>query len=142
MCTSELSFTSSFYYSMAICLFIICIIVYNLCYCCYAKTSASAVQKVTAKCTETLSPPPSTQFSLPCYIPREECPCYHQESSPTYNCPAHPLSALPPCRFLPLEFLQCNQPVDHEGNTTAKVCLRQRFRSVLFWSRYSVANKR
>ena len=41
--------------------------VYHLCYClqsicfCYAKTSSSAV---TAKCTDTLSPPPSIQFSL------------------------------------------------------------------------------
>jgi hypothetical protein len=51
---------------------------------------------------------------------REECPCYHQESSPTYNCPSHPLSALPPCRFLPINFLQCNQPVNHHSNTSAK----------------------
>lgn len=54
---------------------------------------------------------------------REECPCFHQDSSPTYNCPAHPLSALPPCQFLPQDFLQCNDPVDHKGNASSQELL-------------------
>jgi len=33
--------------------------------------------------------------------------------------PDDPLSALPKCSFLPLEFLQCNKPVDHQGNESA-----------------------
>ena len=45
-------------------LFIICVIVYTLYYCCYSKTSSSAVQNVTVKCTETLLPPPSIQYLL------------------------------------------------------------------------------
>ena len=36
---------SSFNARYARCLFIICVIVYNLYYCCYAKTSSSAVPK-------------------------------------------------------------------------------------------------
>ena len=44
--------------------FIICVIVYNLYYCCYAKTSSSAVQNVSDKYTETQSPPPS--INSPC----------------------------------------------------------------------------
>ena len=48
------------------CLFIFCVIVYNLYYCCYAKTSSSArrSKNVTAKCTENLSPPPCILYSL------------------------------------------------------------------------------
>jgi len=51
---------------------------------------------------------------------KEDCPCFHQDSNLTNDCPAHPLSALPPCNFLPLQFLQCNEPVDHQGNVTAR----------------------
>ena len=35
-----------------------------VCYCCYAKLILLQSKNVTAKCTETLSPPPSIQFSL------------------------------------------------------------------------------
>jgi len=40
----------------------ICVIVYNLYYCCYAKTSSSAVQKRHSKVYGTLSPPPIQYF--------------------------------------------------------------------------------
>jgi len=49
---------------------------------------------------------------------KEECPCFHQDSNLTHDCESDPLSALPPCSFLPQEFLQCNEPVDHKGNET------------------------
>jgi len=46
---------------------------------------------------------------------------YHRKSTedPIHTSP-HPLSALPKCSFLPLEFLQCNEPLDHKGNESAK----------------------
>ena len=46
------------------CLFIICVIVYNLYYCCYAKTSSSAVQKRHSKVYEK---PPSLYSISPWY---------------------------------------------------------------------------
>ena len=46
------------------CLFIICVIVYNLYYCCYAKLVLQQFKNVTAKCTENLSPPPCILYLL------------------------------------------------------------------------------
>ena len=33
---------------------------------------------------------------------------------------SHPLGPLVECSFLPREFIECNEPLDHKGNTTAK----------------------
>lgn len=49
---------------------------------------------------------------------KEECPCFHRDSNLTNDCESHPLSALPPCSFLPTQFIQCNEPIDHQGNKT------------------------
>ena len=47
------------------CLFIFCVIVYNLYYCCYRqKLVLQRSKNVTAKCTENLSPPPCILYSL------------------------------------------------------------------------------
>lgn len=51
---------------------------------------------------------------------KEDCPCFHHESNLTHDCDDHPLTALPMCSFLPHQFLQCNEPVDHKDNQTAK----------------------
>jgi len=54
----------------------------------------------------------------------KDCPCYHRDSPP-YNCTVKTSSKdiardpLPPCNFLPSEFLQCNEPIDHKGNTSS-----------------------
>lgn len=55
----------------------------------------------------------------------KDCPCYHRNSD-NYSCPAGNMTSresarnpLPPCSFLPRQFLQCNEPVDHKGNKTA-----------------------
>lgn len=53
-----------------------------------------------------------------------DCPCYHRESN-NYSCPlpatprARLDSPLPPCNFLPKQFLQCAEPYDHKGNQTS-----------------------
>jgi len=58
---------------------------------------------------------------------KKDCPCYHRDSSPDTckikkNRTSREIAAdpLPPCHFLPREFLQCNEPVDHRGNETAR----------------------
>ena len=33
---------------------------------------------------------------------------------------SHPLGPLVECSFLPREFIECNEPIDHKGNETAK----------------------
>jgi len=53
-----------------------------------------------------------------------DCPCYHRNSN-SYSCPnlttvkEHVESPLVPCSFLPRQFLQCEEPVDHGGNETS-----------------------
>lgn len=57
---------------------------------------------------------------------RKDCPCFHRDS-PNDTCSLREGRAsvetvedpLPPCYFLPREFLQCNEPVDHRDNQTA-----------------------
>lgn len=60
---------------------------------------------------------------------KKDCPCYHRDSSTETpacklktNRSSREIAAdpLPPCNFLPREFLQCNEPVDHRGNETAR----------------------
>jgi len=56
-----------------------------------------------------------------------DCPCYHHAKN--FSCGEAGAGArssrelladpLPPCNFLPLEFLQCNEPIDHKGNESA-----------------------
>ena len=46
------------------CLFIICVNVYNFYYCCYSKTSSSAVQKRHSKVYGNPIAPPSIQYLL------------------------------------------------------------------------------
>lgn len=36
------------------------------------------------------------------------------------NKPYDPLGPLVLCKFLPLEFLECDEPIDHKGNSSAK----------------------
>ena len=54
----------------------------------------------------------------------KECPCYHTSNDETNNdqctTATEPFSPLVPCAFLPREFIECNPPVDHKGNQTAK----------------------
>ena len=53
-----------------------------------------------------------------------DCPCYHRNSN-NFSCPlassarARVESPLVPCNFLPRQFLQCDPPVDHNGNETS-----------------------
>ncbi len=64
------------------------------------------------------------------FIPPSECPCFHSESTeeelsacrealPAYD----PTDPLLPCSFLPREFVECDEPVDHRGNATARDAL-------------------
>lgn len=54
----------------------------------------------------------------------KECPCYHTSNDETNNgqctTATDPFSPLVPCAFLPREFIECNPPVDHKGNQTAR----------------------
>ena len=65
----------------------------------------------------------STESLIATQIFREECPCFHRDSNLTNDCESHPLSALPPCSFLPTQFIQCNEPIDHQGNKTLQVSM-------------------
>jgi len=63
--------------------------------------------------------------SLPDWQP-SDCPCFHHANNNTCNATKISRTSqeiawdpLPPCSFLPPEFLQCNDPVDHKGNKTA-----------------------
>jgi len=58
----------------------------------------------------------------------KDCPCYHRDSPNDTICnkPADNRSSkeivadpLVPCNFLPRQFLQCNEPVDHHDNQTS-----------------------
>jgi len=79
---------------------------------------------------------------------RQDCPCYHRDSPNDTICAQRSLERssreiagdpLLPCSFLPREFLQCNEPLDHRGNETSLKeqghgCLRyggQRWEDVL-----------
>lgn len=42
------------------------------------------------------------------------------ESDPYSKEPYRPLGPLVKCSFLPLEFLDCDEPIDHKGNTSAR----------------------
>lgn len=52
----------------------------------------------------------------------QDCPCFHSESrseecqDPKY----HPSDPLLPCSYLPDEFIECDLPINHRGNQTAK----------------------
>ncbi|XP_026488681.1 TM2 domain-containing protein CG11103 [Vanessa tameamea] len=46
------------------------------------------------------------------------------ESDPYYKEPYRPLGPLVKCSFLPMEFLECDEPVDHKGNETAKKAVK------------------
>ena len=57
----------------------------------------------------------------------DDCPCFHEHASPS-SCPHReqpydPSSPLLPCSFLPDEFIECDAPVDHRGNRTARDAL-------------------
>ena len=41
-----------------------------------------------------------------------------------FSASSNPLSPLVECSFLPREFIECNEPVDHKGNLTAKQHLK------------------
>ncbi|CAK1585130.1 unnamed protein product [Parnassius mnemosyne] len=45
------------------------------------------------------------------------------ESDPYTKEPYRPLGPLVKCNFLPLEFLDCDEPVDHKGNESAKAAV-------------------
>lgn len=47
-------------------------------------------------------------------------PTILSESNPYSQEPYRPLGPLVKCSFLPLEFLECDEPHDHKGNDTAK----------------------
>ena len=55
---------------------------------------------------------------------KEKCPCFHgdnSESSDKEDCPSPvPFSPLIDCDYLPREFIECSEPVDHAGNATAR----------------------
>ena len=59
-------------------------------------------------------------------FPESECPCFHSDSDiKNESCldKSNPLGPLVECSFLPREFIECNEPVDHRGNETAKITL-------------------
>ena len=68
----------------------------------------------------------TTKWTKP-YVPVSECPCFHSESS-SQDCPDRdaldrdpdPSVPLLPCAYLPREFLDCDEPLDLQGNVTAK----------------------
>ncbi|KOB65259.1 hypothetical protein OBRU01_23000 [Operophtera brumata] len=47
-------------------------------------------------------------------------PTTSSESDPFSKEPYRPLGPLVTCSFLPLEFLDCDEPIDHKGNSSAK----------------------
>lgn len=47
-------------------------------------------------------------------------PTTSSESDPYTKEPYRPLGPLVKCSFLPLEFLDCDEPIDHKGNTSAR----------------------
>ncbi|CAG9787953.1 unnamed protein product [Diatraea saccharalis] len=47
-------------------------------------------------------------------------PTAHTDSNPYDSETYRPLGPLVKCSFLPLEFLNCDQPIDHKGNQTAR----------------------
>ncbi len=53
----------------------------------------------------------------------DQCPCYHGDSSSTseqcVDPSDDPTNPLLPCAFLPKEFIECDEPVDHKGNVTS-----------------------
>ena len=57
-----------------------------------------------------------------------DCPCFHRDSLNDTSCQlienrtSQDVAGDPlvPCYFLPRQFLQCNEPVDHRDNETAK----------------------
>lgn len=56
----------------------------------------------------------------------EDCQCYNSNNVDDQTCPLDlndPLGPLVECSFLPQEFIECNLPVDHQGNETAKAHL-------------------
>ena len=57
---------------------------------------------------------------------KSECPCFHflTENSgvESEDCPSpdNSFSPLVECAYLPQEFIECSEPVDHAGNATAR----------------------
>ncbi|XP_026736520.1 TM2 domain-containing protein CG11103 [Trichoplusia ni] len=47
-------------------------------------------------------------------------PKISSESDPYLKEPYRPLGPLVKCSFLPLEFLDCDEPIDHKGNVSAR----------------------
>jgi hypothetical protein len=45
---------------------------------------------------------------------------FFEHESSLFPDQSHPLGPLVECSFLPREFIECNEPVDHKGNATAK----------------------
>ena len=56
----------------------------------------------------------------------DSCPCFHDRATPDQgSCPQFtqaydPTSPLLPCSYLPDDFVECDSPVDHRGNRTAR----------------------
>ena len=63
------------------CLFIICVIVYNLYYCCYSKTSSSAVQKRHSKVHG--NPIAPSFYSISSCLQQIQCTIYYRVSHDT-----------------------------------------------------------
>jgi len=64
-----------------------------------------------------------TSWKKPTF-PESECPCFHSETTSNSNSSClsnvHPLGPLVECAFLPKEFIECSEPIDHAGNETAR----------------------
>ena len=57
---------------------------------------------------------------------KSECPCFHllttNSGVESEDCPSpdNSFSPLVECAYLPQEFIECSEPVDHAGNATAR----------------------
>ena len=57
---------------------------------------------------------------------KSDCPCFHTQTknsdaeSEDCSYPANSFSPLVECAYLPQEFIECSEPVDHAGNATAR----------------------
>ena len=82
------------------------------------------------------------RYSLP-FKQKTECPCFHTDTEKRNdeNCPPldkTPLTPLIDCAYLPREFIECAEPVDHAGNLTAKDKLGHGCLKVGYKSEYGV----
>ena len=64
-----------------------------------------------------------SRYRLP-YKDKKECPCFHTDngSDNSEACPytSDAFNPLIDCAYLPREFIECAEPVDHAGNQTAR----------------------